>query len=73
MKPCTKCGSPRITTISGKCSDMCFVRYPDGREDCNYVPYDIGIGGGDYIEFDYCLECGSIQDDFPVKEEEPMV
>ena len=26
----------------------------------------MGIGGGDYIEFAYCLDCGQIQKDFPV-------
>jgi hypothetical protein len=27
-----------------------------------YVPTGIGIGGNDYLEFDYCLNCGQIQD-----------
>jgi hypothetical protein len=31
-----------------------------------YVPTGIGIGGNDYLEFDYCLNCGQIQDEnFP--------
>jgi hypothetical protein len=30
-----------------------------------YVPDDMGIGGGDYVEFDYCLQCGQIQGRFP--------
>jgi len=33
----------------------------------DYVPGDFGIGGGDYIRFDYCLECGKIQGDFPLE------
>jgi hypothetical protein len=24
------------------------------------------FGSGDYVEFKYCLECGKIQDNFPV-------
>ena len=26
----------------------------------------LGIGGGDYIEFSYCGDCGQIQGDFPL-------
>jgi hypothetical protein len=32
-----------------------------------YVPSKMGIGGGDYMEFSYCLDCGQIQGKFPVK------
>jgi len=38
-----------------------------GIEKDGYVPSGICIGGGDYMSFAYCLECGMIQDDFPVK------
>lgn len=30
----------------------------------------MGIGGGDYVEFDYCLDCGQIQGTFPVPKHE---
>ena len=33
-----------------------------------YVPENLNIGGGDYIEFTYCLQCGKIQGDFPITE-----
>ena len=59
----------RIARVSAKCSDMCNVLFP-GKEDYTdgYVPGKIGIGGGDYIEFAWCLDCGMIQDDsFPVQ------
>jgi hypothetical protein len=36
--------------------------------DC--VPDNLGIGGSDYMEFSYCLECGQIQDTFPVDDPE---
>jgi hypothetical protein len=55
-----------IAHVSGKTSDLCFVGYPNGQEHDGYVPEDIGIGGGDYIEFYYCLDCGKIQGNFPV-------
>ena len=30
----------------------------------------MGVGGGDHIEFTYCLTCGQIQDNcFPIKQE----
>lgn len=51
--------------IQGKCSD-CFVMWQDNKEYMGYVPDDVGIGGGDEVEFKYCLECGQIQDKFPV-------
>jgi hypothetical protein len=32
----------------------------------DYVPSDLGIGGGDDVQFDYCLDCGQIQGKFPL-------
>ena len=64
---CLKCGSTRIADVSGKCSDCCSLIY-DGHSDSGYVTGGIGIGGGDYLEFRYCLECGQIQDKFPVED-----
>ena len=35
---------------------------------------NIGIGGGgDYIDISYCLECGQIQDKFPIAEEDIII
>ena len=53
--------------VSGKVSDMCWMEYlKTGVEYDGYVPSGLGIGSGDYIEFDYCLACGQIQDErFP--------
>lgn len=31
-----------------------------------YVPDDLGIGGGDYVEFDLCLDCGQVQGTWPL-------
>lgn len=69
--PCQKCQSTRIAQASGKCSDMFFIRVGDNELN-DYVPYNIGIGGGDYVQFSYCLDCGQIQNtenQFPVKKE----
>jgi hypothetical protein len=57
---CEKCKSKRVASVMAKCSDMCSVTL-GGLEAEGYVPRDMGIGGGDYIEFEYCLDCGVIQ------------
>jgi hypothetical protein len=64
MKKC-KCGSNRIICVGGKCSDLFSASFGNAVYD-GYVLDGIGIGGGDYMEFDYCLECGQIQGEFPV-------
>ena len=60
-----KCGSKRIATVQAKSSDLNFISIGD-KEHNGYVPKDMGIGEGDYIEFDYCLDCGQIQGEFPL-------
>jgi hypothetical protein len=53
-------------TITGKCSDSFGCRIAN-TDHGGYVPNDIGIGGGDYIEIVYCLNCGQIQgSNFPL-------
>lgn len=51
--------------VCGKVSDLFNATYRGGKYQ-GYVPGGIGIGGGDYIEFCYCLECGRIQGKWPV-------
>lgn len=58
-----KCQSDRIARIMAKSSDLNCVRLK-GEELDGYLPADMGIGSGDYIEFDWCLECGQIQGGF---------
>ena len=57
---CLNCGSERILSISAKCSDCCNLQFM-GEEHQGYVPSDLSIGGGDYIELDICLACGMSQ------------
>lgn len=61
---CQKCQSERVLKISAKCSDLCFVEYK-GIDQCDYVPDDIGLGGGDYVAFDMCMDCGTVQGKWP--------
>jgi hypothetical protein len=63
---CQKCKSERVASVSGKTSDMCSV-YLGENEKEGYVPSNMNIGGGDYIEFEYCLDCGQIQGEFPLQ------
>ena len=55
----------RIALVSAKCSDCCVVVIGDSESD-GYVPRGMGIGGGDYVEFRYCLDCGVIVGQFPI-------
>lgn len=36
------------------------------HEHHGYVPGDLGIGGGDDMEFDLCLDCGQLQGTWPM-------
>ena len=63
---CDTCGSDRVADINGKCSDLFFLSLGEKEIENDYVPGDFGIGGGDYIQLSYCLECGKIQGDFPL-------
>ncbi|MBY0232050.1 MAG: hypothetical protein K2W96_22425 [Gemmataceae bacterium] len=62
---CQRCSAGRIARILAHCSDMCSVELAD-RQQHGYVPRDLGIGGGDDVQFDYCLDCGQIQGGFPL-------
>ena len=63
---CQKCNSQRILSLSAKCSDLCFATLGTEEKD-GYVPCDLGIGGGDYVEIQLCLDCGQLQGKFPIK------
>jgi len=62
---CRECGSGRTAHVLARCSDMCGVQV-SGRRHHGYVPRDLGIGGGDDVQFTYCLDCGRIQGAFPL-------
>ena len=63
---CDKCESNAIINFMGKTSDLCHIEM--GIAEYNgECPRDIGIGGGDYVNFHYCLTCGKIQGNFPIE------
>jgi len=52
-------------TISAKCSDLCFCSFTNKAgytyESDGYVPSDLGIGDGDYVEMTIDTDTGQIQ------------
>lgn len=61
---CQKCNSERVCSVQSHASDCHFVRIGE-KESYGYLPSDLGIGGGDDLEMEFCLDCGQIQGDFP--------
>lgn len=62
---CQSCVSNRIISISSKSSDLNDVQIGSVNHD-GYLPDDLGIGGGDYVEFDFCANCGTIRGTWPL-------
>lgn len=62
---CQRCGGHRLARVLAHCSDMCGVEV-SGRRHHGYVPRGLGIGGGDDVQFTYCLDCGQMQGLFPL-------
>ena len=65
MTKCQRCNSSRVVSIAAHCNDLCIVTHAD-QEYEGYVPDDLGIGGGDDVEIDLCLDCGQLQGTWPV-------
>lgn len=61
---CQRCNSERVLGFNAKCSDM-FSASVQEREFEGYVPHELGLGGGDYLEGHLCLDCGQLQGKFP--------
>lgn len=64
---CESCKSNRMISILAKCDDRFIMSYKGIEIIKNdYVPHNIGIGGGDYLNITFCLDCGKIRGDFPI-------
>ena len=65
------CSHNRIAQVSAKCSDMCCFSTGDIDYD-GYVPENVGISKfgdcGDYVTFEYCLDCGQMMGRFPISQ-----
>lgn len=53
---CQHCGSTRVLEFSGKCNDL-YSASLGGREYDGYALHGVGLGGGDYVSGDLCLNC----------------
>lgn len=62
---CQRCGSKRVLHVSGHASDL-FSYSISEKEGSGYLPHDFGLGGGDDIELDMCLQCGQVQGNYPM-------
>jgi len=68
------CEHKNTVSVSGKCSDLAFVRYHDGTETDGYMPYPgFGLGSGDYVEVTVCIDCGTVIGFDRAKYEEALV
>ena len=65
MSKCQRCGGYRIVSVAAHCRDLCVVSIGKIEKE-GYVPDDLGIGGGDDVEFDLCLDCGQQQGQWPL-------
>jgi hypothetical protein len=63
---CQRCESERVAFLSTKSSDRNYFDIGDAFQDQGYVPVGAGIGGDDYVEIHYCLDCGQLQGNFPL-------
>ena len=62
---CQKCKSERLCSVYGKSADCSRVEIGN-VEHLGYIPYHLGVGGGDDIEFVFCMDCGQLQGKFPL-------
>lgn len=67
MSKCQRCDSTRIVSVAAHCNDLCMISIGKVEKE-GYVPEDLGIGGGDDVEFDLCLDCGQQQGTWPLPE-----
>lgn len=67
---CQRCQSERLISTSACVKDTCYLRLDSGQRYDGYVPSDIGMGDSDddMMEWEYCLNCGQIQGQFPLPE-----
>lgn len=66
MTVCVHCTGDRVASLTGAKAVEVTI-FMGGAEYVGPVPGDVGLGeGGDYIEFDWCFDCGSLQIPHPL-------
>lgn len=63
---CQRCNSPRLSSIFAKSSDRNHGNI-EGCEFDGYLPVGLEISSGNFIDFEWCRNCGQIQGEFPAK------
>lgn len=61
---CQRCEGTRVASLSAKSSDANFITL-NGKDHDGYVLPRMGVGEGDYVEINWCLDCGQIQGRWP--------
>lgn len=54
------CSHERTFSLGGKCSDRAYWTWPSGESGDGYVPQGLGLGGGDYIDVEVCIDCAKV-------------
>jgi predicted nucleotidyltransferase len=68
-----KCGSTRILSVGAKASDCQSWYYEKngeqvGSKEQDYAPHIQSVASGDYIDMEFCADCGQIQNFEPIAE-----
>ena len=63
---CQRCASQRTASVMSHAQDRHVINIVGCEEYVDYMPHDLGIGGGNDCSFTYCLDCGQIQGRFPL-------
>lgn len=50
------CEHDNVLRISAKVSDRCYLDFKD-LSFLGYVPRNLGLGGGDFLDMEICLAC----------------
>lgn len=70
MSVCINCGcGNRIVSFCSKTTDCNSVTIGE-KEHYGYVPSGMNVGSGDYLDFELCLNCGTVQGKWPVPQTE---
>ncbi len=63
---CQRCKSGRVLVASSHGRDCHCVQIKNNSIEADYLPRDLGIGGGDDMEIEVCLDCGQLQGTWPL-------
>lgn len=59
---CQRCSSDRVLDIEARCKDICHSTFK-GNTSCDYPST---FGNGDNLDLSVCLDCGQVQEQFPL-------